>query len=120
MKETIKIDSKRKVFSAELEGIMFADGKCQIFYIPSLQISSYGDNPKEANEMMRVSLQAFSRDLFEQTEKEVHSILKKLGWEKIKFFPKKLVSMKKMTSEEIKKEFNLPLETELKNIPIAV
>jgi len=119
-KETINIDVRKKIFSAKLNGIGFKEGDSHIIYLPSLQISSYGDTFKEANEMMKFSLKEFSESLLELSENKIHSILKQLGWEKAKFFNKRLVNLSETTFEDIKKEFNLPDDTQVQKIPINV
>lgn len=119
-KETINIDYRKKIFKAKLNGIGFKEGDSHIIYLPSLQISSYGDTIKEANEMMKISLKEFSENLLELNENKINSILKQLGWEKTKFFNKRLVHLSETTFEDIKKEFNLPDDTQVQKIPIAV
>jgi len=119
-KETINIDVRKKIFKAKLNGIGFKEGDSHIIYLPSLQLSSYGDTIKEANEMMKISLKEFSESLLEMNENKIHSILKQLGWEKTKFFNKRLVNLSETTFEDIKKEFNLPDDTQVQKIPIAV
>ena len=81
-KETINIDYRKKIFKAKLNGIGFKEGDSHIIYLPSLQLSSYGDTIKEANEMMKISLNEFSENLLELNENKINSILKQLGWEK--------------------------------------
>ena len=81
-KETINIDHRKKIFKAELNGIGFKEGDSHIIYFPSLQLSSYGDTIKEANEMMKISLNEFSEYLLQLNENQINSILKRLGWEK--------------------------------------
>jgi hypothetical protein len=82
-KETINIDHRKKIFKAKLNGIGFKEGDSHIIYLPSLQLSSYGDTIKEANEMMKISLNEFSENLLELNENKINSILKELGWEKV-------------------------------------
>jgi hypothetical protein len=119
-KETINIDVRKKIFKAKLIGIGFKEGDSHIIYLPSLQISSYGDSIQEANEMMKISLNEFSDNLLELSENKIHSILKQLGWEKTRFFNKRLVNLSETTFDDIKKEFNLPDDTQVEKIPIAV
>ncbi|TXD84433.1 hypothetical protein ESY86_05030 [Subsaximicrobium wynnwilliamsii] len=119
-KETINIDHRKKIFKAQLNGVGFKEGDAHIIYLPSLQISSYGECIEEANEMMKISLNEFSENLLQLDELKINSILKQLGWEKAKFFDKRLVHLSETTFEDIKKEFNLPDDTQVQKIPIAV
>lgn len=119
-KERINIDYKKKIFKAQLNGVGFKEGDSHIIYLPSLQISSYGESMEEANEMMKISLNEFSENLLQLNELKINSILKQLGWEKAKFFNKRLVHLSETTFEDIKKEFNLPDDTQVQKIPIAV
>ncbi|WP_336126909.1 hypothetical protein [Mesoflavibacter sp. CH_XMU1422-2] len=119
-KETINIDHRKKVFKAQLNGIGFKEGDYHIIYLPSLQISAYGDSIREANDMMKISLNEFSENLLKLNENQINLILKDLGWSKAKFFNKRLVHLSETTFDDIKKEFNLPEDTQVEKIPIAV
>ena len=119
-KETLNIDLSKKTLKAQLNGIGFKENDSHIIYLPSLQISAYGDNFKEANEMVRSSIHEFSKNLMKLPESKINSILKDLGWIKHKFFKKRLSNLSETTFDDIKKEFNLPENTPVERIPIAV
>ncbi|MCB0692125.1 MAG: hypothetical protein KDC16_10805 [Saprospiraceae bacterium] len=58
-------------------------GKSEYFYIafiPSLNISGYGESEKEAEESLHVSLDAFKNDWEEWSDIQRDAELKKLGW----------------------------------------
>jgi len=107
-KEFLKISVKNRKFKAGLHAMGFMDGDSHIIYIPSLQLSAYGDSFEEAHEMMYEVLAVFSEDMFECSETEVDTILSDLGWKKQKYFPKKRINLSNTTFEDIKKQFNLP------------
>ncbi|XLS28989.1 hypothetical protein ACJD0Z_17550 [Flavobacteriaceae bacterium M23B6Z8] len=119
-KENISIDLRKKLFKAEVMGIHFKEGEHDILYIPSLQISAYGSNIEEADQMAKESMINFFKDISNLNESEVYKVLKDLGWNRVKYFKKKLTHLSETTFEDIKKEFNLPDDTRVEKIPIAV
>lgn len=119
-KEFLKINLKRRQIKAGLHAVGFMDGEYHIIYIPSLNISAYGDTIKEAQEMMDESLKIFSEDILGCSAKEVDHILSDLGWQKEKFFPKRRINLSETTFEDIKKQFGLPETTEAKEFEIAI
>ena len=70
-KETLNIDFNKKIFKAKLTGIGFMEGNSHIVYLPSLQISAYGDSIEEANDMI-----AKSYKILEPFSERVYSIIK--------------------------------------------
>jgi len=119
-KETLTIDLNNQDFKAKLVAIGFKEGNSHILYIPSLKLSSYGDTIKEAHQMMKISLDAFAKDLFSLPVNKIHNFLAELGWEKHKYFRKRLQNLSQTTFEDIRKEFNLPEDIEVESYPIAV
>lgn len=119
-KEIINIDLRNKTLKAHLTGIAFKEDNSHIIYLPSLQLSAYGDSLKEANEMIKISIHEFSKNLLQLPESKINSILKDLGWLRHKFFKKRLSNLSETTFDDIKKEFNLPENTLVERIPIAV
>lgn len=119
-KEKLNIDLQKKVFKAELVAIALSEGKSQILYIPSLDISSYGDNLDEANKMLKVCLDEFSKNLLELSQSKIDTILNSLGWEKHKYFKKRHSNLSEITIDDIIAKFDLPKNTKAERIPIAV
>lgn len=119
-KESLKISVKHRQFNAYLQAIAFMDGDSHVIYIPSLEISAYGDSFEEAHEMMKENLHVFSEDMFECSAQEVDAILSELGWKKGKFFPKRRINLSNTTFEDIKKQFNLPDTVKGKEFEFAV
>lgn len=119
-KESLKINVKQRKFNAELQAIAFMDGNSHIIYIPSLELSAYGESFEEAHEMMKENLHVFSEDMFECSDQEVDAILSELGWKKEKFFPKRRINLSNTTFKDIKKQFNLPETAQGKEFEFAV
>lgn len=119
-KEELKISVKNRQFKAKLRCMSFKEGESFIMYIPSLELSAYGDTEEEAHEMMREVLRVLSQDFFALTQAEVDKILKDLGWNKNKIFNKKRVHLSQTTFDDIKQLFNLPSNTIAKQVPIEI
>ncbi len=119
-KDKLKIDFSSKSLKANFGAMYFKEGEFDIFFIPSVQISAYGDSKKEAEEMLKISLQQFTEDIFSQTQSKALDILNKLGWKKNTYFKKRMVNLSDTTFADIKKEFNLPDNTPIENVPIAI
>lgn len=60
------------------------DGDFHIIYSPSLNISGYGSNFKEAEELFKSSIEAFALDIRELSSKKRNAALAQLGWHKEK------------------------------------
>ena len=56
------------------------DTKQHLLYIPSLDMSSYGENPDKANEMMRASLEYYFANLLCMDLEAIEEELGKYGW----------------------------------------
>jgi len=119
-KETIKIDFNKKDFKINVLGFGFKEGNNFIIYLPSLNISGYGKNKDEALEMIKISLDAFSDDLFEMGPMEAQKYLEKLGWKPHPVFHKKLERDAEVSPDLLKKQYHLPKDTPIQQIPIAV
>lgn len=100
---------------------MFKDGEHAMMYIPSLELSSYGDDFEEAGDMMMNHvIPAFCESIFEEPKSIVTSSLKKMGWAKNPFFRKELSRKSFMGKEGILKEFDLAPDTEINEQLVAV
>lgn len=119
-KESLNINIKKQTLKGNFSAIAFKEGETQIVYIPSLQLSSYGDTLDEAREMMEKVLHDFSKNLVTLPEAKVNSILTNLGWKKDSIFKKRMTNLSETTFDDIIKEFNLPKDTPVQEIPIAV
>lgn len=119
-KEFLKINLKKQEVSGGFHAVGFMDGASHIVYIPSLQLSAYGDTPDEAQEMMEDVLQVFSQDILDCTEAQLNTLLSQMGWQKERFFPKRRIHLSRTTFEDIKKEFNLPDTVEGKEFELSI
>ena len=119
IKESISLDIRKKIFNIEARGIAFKDDQYSIIYIPSLEISAYGQNIKQAKKMLEIQLDEFSENLFKLPTSSIHQEFKRLGWKRDKFFKRKLnIELSDTTFEDIRKQYNIPKDTPIKQIPI--
>lgn len=116
----IKINRSKSHIQGRLNLIGFKEGDYEIVYAPALRISAYGDSIKEAQQMLEVSIEAFAKELFKLPEHKVYEEFRKLGWEPEKFFKKRLRNLSPTTFEDIKKEFNIPDNTPIRESSMAV
>ena len=112
MSQTIKESISLDISNIEVRGIAFKDDQYSIIYIPSLEISAYGRNLKQAKKMLEIQLDEFSENLFKLPALRIHQEFKRLGWKRDKFFKRKL-------NIDIRKQYNLPKDTPIKQIPIT-
>jgi hypothetical protein len=117
-KETLSISKNR--IKGSLNGVGFKEADSHIVYIPSLELSAYGDSIKEAQEMMKIVLNEFSKNLLSLNNDKIQDILSSLGWERNQYFKKRMINLSETTFDDIKKQFNLPDETEVEQLSIAV
>lgn len=117
--EFIKVDYKKGSFHGRLNGMLFVNEGFHINYIPSMNISGYGDTPQEAEDMVMESLKDFFESLAKSDIKSGLKELEKLGWKKNSLFKKRL-SPSYVDKAGILKEFNLPEETIIKETAITV
>ena len=117
-KETLSISKNR--IKGSLSGVGFREADSHIIYIPSLELSAYGDSIKEAHQMMKVVLNEFSKNILSLKDDEIQNVLSDLGWERNQYFKKRMVNLSETTFDDIKKQFNLPDETEVEQMSIAV
>ena len=70
--------------------------------------------------MIKLVLNEFSKDIIRLKEDEIQNILSNLGWKRNQYFKKRMVNLSETTFDDIKKQFNLPDETEVEQMSIAV
>lgn len=119
-KEYIKINLKRQHIAAKLRTFSFQEGNTHIVYLPSVEISGYGDTIEEAHDLAKITLNDFSQNLFKLPESKIYAVLRELGWERDRFFQKKMNNLSNITYEDIKKEFNIPDNTPIRETSISV
>lgn len=112
--EKLKINYKQKRGKGIFRLVEFEDHNSHIVYIPSLNLSAYGDTSAEAKKMMGdIVLEDFFETLFSENESTVYDHLKKLGWKKSGIYPKELSHDVHVDKDGILKNFNLPTETKI-------
>jgi len=89
--DSIRINLHRRELSAQVSAVRFKDRDTNqiIIYIPSLDISGYGDDITEAETLLRESMNNFFIHLTTLTQKKMDAELNRLGWKKAKFFNKR-------------------------------
>lgn len=116
MSEYIKIDHNKHNFFAGLRILEFKNDLGQIvLYVPSLQLSAYGDNRVEAREMLDVITIEYGIKLSKLPEHKASAELSKYGWKREVFFKKKFKNQNPYVDVKgILKNFDLPEETLVK------
>jgi hypothetical protein len=110
-KDDLKIDFRKKEVYATLTVAQFQDHEHFVIYVPSLQITAYGDNLNEAFEMFKVEWEELCRALLSLPEYQAVSELEKYGWIREKLLKKKFHSEAYLNKEGILANFNLPEKT---------
>jgi hypothetical protein len=94
----------------------FMDHEHYVAYIPSLRLTGYGDNKKEAVDMLfDVVLDDFFENILELPLEKANGVLSSLGWKRNKFFHKKFSTNSFVDKEGILRNFNLPNETKIES-----
>ncbi|WP_313419382.1 hypothetical protein [Sphingobacterium multivorum] len=113
-KEFLKLGNHS--ITGEVRAVSFKEGDHFILYIPSLNLSSYGNSFEEAKKMLKdVVIKDFCLSVINNKNKAfVISELKKLGWTRSQFFTKDLSKTAFIDKEGILREFELPEDTVIK------
>lgn len=82
--ESLKVNPKKGNIHLQVNGINFIDKDTKqfIIYIPSLDISSYGETKDKAEEMLKESFDFFCMHLISLSTIEINKQLSALGWQK--------------------------------------
>lgn len=88
--ESIRIDPNRKKGSLVAKVYRFQDNdtKQHVLFIPSLQITSYGENLEKAKEMLRGALTEYMKMLTSFSHEKIAKELLGLGWRHVPFAKK--------------------------------
>lgn len=114
LNEFIKIDLKKKSGRGRFKIIEFKDHDHFVTYLPSLNLSAYGDDKASSRKMMGdIILKDFFEHLLEQPESIIFDEFKKLGWERSSMFKRELSKSSHIDRSGILREFNLSEETVL-------
>lgn len=105
----------------EFNGLMVKEDKYFVFYIPSLQITSYGDSPEEAeHNMVNVYLPQLCEDLFSLPVSEMMKELLKLGWNKSPYFNNELSKVSYVDKDGALKELAVDQTTQVEEKLLSV
>ena len=92
MKEELKVSRKgnNTNIKGSVIGFQFTDKETEsiVIYVPSLDISGYGQTVTKALEMVQFSINSYMQELCKLPLKSIHQELFKLGWSKQKFHTK--------------------------------
>ncbi len=89
--DSIRINLQRRELSAQVSAVRFKDCDTNqvIVYIPSMDISGYGDTVTEAEALLKECVNNFFTHLTTLNQKKMDAELSRLGWKKTKFFNKR-------------------------------
>jgi len=89
LQEKIRVSKKgtQTTISGKVIGFDYIDNDTGsvVIYIPSLDISGYGENHVEATEMIEFCLENYLKELVKNSIKEIHKELSSLGWRSQKY-----------------------------------
>jgi hypothetical protein len=104
--DTLKLSKTTIVVNVTAFNFLDKDTQSHIFFIPSLDISSYGETIEEATEMLKFSLNDFCKFLLGLTPERRKLELSNLGWKKNYFFNKQF-SKAYIDANGVLKNFNI-------------
>lgn len=86
----LRINKRKGFMEARLRAFRFLDKDTKQFviYIPSLEVSGYGQTEKEADEMIRFSLNELMQHLVKLPLNKINDELVSLGWKRNAFHNK--------------------------------
>lgn len=85
--ESLHINKNKGNVRGALTALKFTDKDTKqiVFYIPSIEISGYGEDDEQALEMLKFSMHEFYKHLIAKSGNEIQAELFKLGWKKDAF-----------------------------------
>ena len=114
--DSFQISFSSKKLKGSFRIYYFMDHDHYIAYMPSLQLTGYGDNRKEAVDMLiDIVLDDFCENMLELRVEKANELLASLGWKRNKLFHKKFTSTSYVDKEGVLRNFNLPLETKIES-----
>jgi len=119
-KDSLHFNFGNKEISGNLTIHYFVDHGHHICYVPSLQLTSYGDSKEEAfNRFINEVLEEYFKILFNLDKGLIDAELKKVGFTRNKFFTKRFLSNTFIDKDGILRDFNLPKETIIETSALA-
>ncbi len=120
-KNTLHIDFHTRRVKGNLTVHRFLDNGHFVCYVPTLNLSSYGDNGEEAmDRLMKEVLNDFFENLTSLSVDVANSELKKLGWKRNKTFKRRFASDSYVDKDGVLRNFNLPKETKIDTSLVTV
>lgn len=99
----------------------FQDHEHTVAYIPSLNLSAYGDSHEEAlDRLVKEVLDDFFENILDLSPEQANHELEKLGWSRSKLFKKQFKSNSFVDRNGVLKNFNLPEETKVETTVVTV
>lgn len=88
--ETLKINTRKGILKMQVNGLSFIDKDTNqhIIFIPSLELSAYGETKAKAKEMIIESFKLFSDHIIEMSDSARIEYIASLGWKRNSIFPK--------------------------------
>lgn len=120
-RESLKIDFNKRQVKGVFKVYNFIDHGSFVVYIPSLNLTSYGDNKGEAvKSLFEVIVGDFFDNLLVMPEYRITEELKKLGWQRGRVMRKKFEQTVYVDKDGVLKNFNLKEETVINEEIMAV
>ena len=120
MNEFIKINPKAGYIEGNLKFLEFKDSNQVIIYFPSLELSAYGSDQKEARKMGELVIKDYGNSLIQLPEAKASQELAKYGWRRSKLLKKVFNNKVFIDIKGILKNFDLPEETPVEENFLAV
>lgn len=115
-KEFLKINRNSGQARVGVYIVSFMDGDQHIVFIPSLNLTSYGDTLEEAKLMMRETTVDYLKELLQASEALVNAELGKYGWKRERHFKKRFNNDRPpVDRRSIIQTFGLPEETKIES-----
>lgn len=118
--EYIRVDNSKGRIKGFLRTFFFKDHGKDVIYVPSLNLSGYGNDKKEALEMLDEITGDWFDTLMRLDSDMQQAELKKYGWEREKFRKKRYLSTVSVDKKGVLNNFELPEDTEIEEQSILV
>jgi len=109
--QSIKVDKKKATIKATFKSFNIKDGKYFVAYIPSLDMTGYGDSENEAVDMLKDVMDDFFSDLIKLSLSDIDKELAKYGWNHSKIFKKQFSNRAHVDKGGVLKGFEMPKDT---------
>lgn len=118
----MKLDLARahKKAKAKLRLLLFMIEGNYILYIPSLNLTAYGNTEDEAKKMLDVVIEDYFSHLSQLSDQEVLQEIKQYGWVRKPYLAKQLRNIQFVEEKTIKEDFELPAETIIREQFVSV